>query len=91
MPVRLAPSRAPNTISEVCSCAQAVGLKLGLGERLGVGECVAAIAETRHPKKVRTCDIILLSLEKFLPVGQKTRAWIQRKAGSASQYWPCAG
>ena len=78
MLVRLTPKRAPSTISEVCSCGQVaretVGLKLGLGERLGVWDCVAAIADTRHPKKVRTCDIILLSPEKFLLVGQKTRA-----------------
>jgi len=60
IPVRLAPSRAPSTISEVCSWGQSVGvgLKLGLGERLGDGVCVAAIADARHPKKVRRCDAI---------------------------------
>lgn len=51
MPVRLAPRRAPSTISEVCSCAHIIGLKPGLGERLGDGLCVAAIAEARNPKK----------------------------------------
>ena len=75
--VKLTPRRAPNTISEVCSCGQGVGLKLGLG--LGLGDCVAAIADARHPKKVRTCDIILLSPENFLPVGQRTRAGYKGK------------
>ena len=65
------------------SCAQTVGLKLELGLelklKLGLGDCVAAIADARHPKKVRTCDIILLSPENFLPVGQKTRVGYKGK------------
>lgn len=64
MPVRLAPSRAPNTISEVCSCVQVIALTLGLGEKLGDGLCVAAIAEARNPKN--RYDVIPAEPEEIL-------------------------
>lgn len=71
MPVRLAPSRAPNTISEVCSWGQDVGLKLGLGERLGDGLWVAAIAEVRNPKN--RCKIIPAEPGEILTYWSKGR------------------